>query len=585
MAKTERPNNYKYETLVKVLDKICADAPAKYSIYKPQRSDSSALNAARSRAYIHLYLRAVFGVTDFEKSEKFVTDGPYDGGVDAYYIDHESKKIYLIQSKFVTNAERFEEKEINANDLSKMDISRILDGKKEDEHGNRYRGKILQLQKEISELENFNKYSVEVVLLANLKRLTNTTVKRLIEGYAHTVFDFSDTYRRLVLTVSAGTYYEPEEIVIKIDLKEKRQPRVDQEIVTSLGKCRVIVLFVPTTEIAVVLHKYRNAILGFNPRNYLSLNKNEINRKIANSIEKISANDFAIFNNGITLLSKRAEFEGSYGIEDTARLVLSNPQIINGAQTAYTLSRIYESQGVAPFKGKEVMLRVIEIEHSDVRAASFIESLSDATNQQNKINEADRRSNDPIQIKIQKDIYEEFGYFYSRKRGEFENGVHEGFVDKKLIIDREQLVKSYIAYLGDAAEARGTGEALFRVNRFRKYFGGKINIHEVFFAYKCFVLLSKIGRYKKTPTRIKEILRYGRMAVIAAIGARSLKVGIDLENSVEKEVKTILGRWPAFEKFVRNRKANSIYIEQRAMDWDNYYKGGTLNTDIKKFFK
>ncbi len=52
------------------------------------------------------------------------------------------------------------------------------------------------------------------------------------------------------------------------------------------------------------------------------------------------------------------------GRPTTAHLSVKNPQIINGGQTAYTLSKIYadglsENKTVDVFDGKEVMLRII----------------------------------------------------------------------------------------------------------------------------------------------------------------------------------------------------------------------------------
>ena len=93
----------KYLTLLKVLEALRKEAPEDYRIYHPKKDDLDKVNRANSRAYIHLLLKAKFNLLDFEKREKFVTDDSQDGGIDAYYIDHENKKIYFIQSKFRTN--------------------------------------------------------------------------------------------------------------------------------------------------------------------------------------------------------------------------------------------------------------------------------------------------------------------------------------------------------------------------------------------------------------------------------------------------------------------------------------------------
>ena len=112
-----------------------------------------------------------------------------------------------------------------------------------------------------------------------------------------------------------------------------------------------------------------------------------------------------------------------------AQLRITNPQIINGGQTGFALHQIYE-EGVKKgdteeyFKNKEVLVKIITFIDSQTsqegsQKLQLIESVSKATNQQTNVTEADRRSNDKIQVEVQKRIYEEFGYFYERKRGEF----------------------------------------------------------------------------------------------------------------------------------------------------------------------
>jgi hypothetical protein len=94
----------KYGTLINILDQVRFEAPKEYVKYRPIKTDLEKVNQARSRALIHLYLKVSFGLLDFIDREKIITDGSYDGGIDAYFIDNKNKKIYFIQSKFRTNS-------------------------------------------------------------------------------------------------------------------------------------------------------------------------------------------------------------------------------------------------------------------------------------------------------------------------------------------------------------------------------------------------------------------------------------------------------------------------------------------------
>src|SRR6266852_1636066 len=97
---TQKGNVRLYETLCKVLDALRHEAPASDPVYNPPSGNADALIQARSRALLHLFLKARFGLIHFTDREELVTDGAGDGGIDAYYIDQRNKIIYVLQSKF-----------------------------------------------------------------------------------------------------------------------------------------------------------------------------------------------------------------------------------------------------------------------------------------------------------------------------------------------------------------------------------------------------------------------------------------------------------------------------------------------------
>ena len=159
-----------YKTLCKVLDVLRKKAPISNKSYHPPASNTDALIQARSRALLHLFLKARFGLTHFEDRERLVTDGPQDGGIDADYIDRREKLIYVLQSKFRATATNFVSSNMSATDLLKMDVSRILHGEKNDENGNLYNEKIRNgLQRAAQKLPDVGSYTWRVLLLRNSK--------------------------------------------------------------------------------------------------------------------------------------------------------------------------------------------------------------------------------------------------------------------------------------------------------------------------------------------------------------------------------------------------------------------------------
>ena len=169
----------KYQTLINVLDVLRKEAPESYKFYHPLEKETEKLNQARSRALIHLFLKVKFGLIEFEEREQFVVDGTNDGGIDGFFIDKEKKMVYFIQSKFRTNQENFESREIKYEELLNMDVDRILDGETKYENGTSYSSKIQNLIKEIQEIDGIVKYNYEVIILANTKNVSQSKLRKL----------------------------------------------------------------------------------------------------------------------------------------------------------------------------------------------------------------------------------------------------------------------------------------------------------------------------------------------------------------------------------------------------------------------
>jgi len=234
-----------YTSLLNSLDSLRKEAPKAFSAYHPKKDNIEKLNQARSKSYVHLFLKARFGVINFIERHNYICDGSQDGGVDAYYIDKDERCIYLIQSKFRTTEKNFEEKSIDASELLRMEISRISKGEQTDSNGIPFSSKILSFQQVISGIRDIAFYRWKVVILANLKRINDEQVRRLIDNLEYEVFDYERTYQELVFPLVTGTYYKPDSIEIKINLGKKTHPQLNQDVETMIGTCNVRMIYVP----------------------------------------------------------------------------------------------------------------------------------------------------------------------------------------------------------------------------------------------------------------------------------------------------------------------------------------------------
>ena len=71
----------------------------------------------------------------------------------------------------------------------------------------------------------------------------------------------------------------------------------------------------------------------------------------------------------------------------------------------------------------------------------LIGDISKASNSQTRVEESDRRSNDPVQTRLQEEFFEKHGLYYERKRGEFSDGLRNGYIASDLVVNRERLVR------------------------------------------------------------------------------------------------------------------------------------------------
>jgi hypothetical protein len=86
--------NTKYSTLLRILDAIRVEAiGTKWHAQYSGMADDDFVQQARSKAFIHLYLKVMFGIADFAEREAYLTDGTNDGGIDGYFIDREMRRI------------------------------------------------------------------------------------------------------------------------------------------------------------------------------------------------------------------------------------------------------------------------------------------------------------------------------------------------------------------------------------------------------------------------------------------------------------------------------------------------------------
>jgi hypothetical protein len=118
--KEEIMKDLRYVTLINILDWIRNNAPSEKEYKRFHSKIPDDMDFSRGQAFIHLFLLAKFGIESFDERAQLISDGPNDGGLDAFYISEAERTVYLIQSKFKNTASNFRGEAISAADLVKM---------------------------------------------------------------------------------------------------------------------------------------------------------------------------------------------------------------------------------------------------------------------------------------------------------------------------------------------------------------------------------------------------------------------------------------------------------------------------------
>ena len=177
---------------------------------------------------------------------------------------------------------------------------------------------------------------------------------------------------------------------------------------------------------------------------------------------------FFYYNNGITIICDNAE-RVSRGGKDILRV--SNPQIINGQQTARVLSR----PDVSGVGKASVLVKVIRVPRDveTARNGSFdvlVSSIVSATNWQNSIRPSDLMSNDRRQIQIERDM-RKVGYAYLRKRMTKTEARKVSGSKSARMLSKENLAQAVAGCELDPVIARSGKDNLFEEQLYNKIFG------------------------------------------------------------------------------------------------------------------
>jgi hypothetical protein len=266
--------------------------------------------------------------------------------------------------------------------------------------------------------------------------LAQKTITKVIFAYAHNAFESHNvdtelnTVRHLLNGLDSIKGAEVE--VVELGLRQ-----IEALYLTSVGSIQVTdKVELPANEVisekgpgwrafvvslnGAILHdlyeKHKNALFSANLRDFLGARKvsGNVNNRIKETAEG-SPGNFFVLNNGITFVTKKAELD-----VPNARLHIHGVSVVNGAQTTGAI----HAAGAVHAKNVSVLARVVTVDNP-----AMISAIVAGNNTQNSIVAWDRRSNDPVQIRIRQE-FQSKGVEYVHRRDSTRKPATSLFADQ-----------------------------------------------------------------------------------------------------------------------------------------------------------
>jgi hypothetical protein len=460
-----------------------------------------------SFAFLYWFLRRYYPKISIEEMKQSIVEGTDDGSCDIIFSNKDrlgKLTYYVVQAKW------FNEKNVvktnSTGSLIKScisDFSLIIEGRMTKSKTNeKFNEKYDELLRHI---ENNGKTKFLFLALCERTKEADDNIKKFNKDYGPLIgLDLFDVnrlktdyieieYKEAKTHNPIETPYEPiDDIDLEIDVSNSiRITNPDESYIFLIKPQLIFRLF----------RKYQYSIFYRNIRNPLFTS--QFNDAISTTLTE-NPTRFWYYNNGITAITNKIyPFNSKSGKKVTVKGI----QIINGAQTVYSIYRSYleQSDEKREFIDDRVLITLRLITSSDTKEDMKITRY---TNSQNPVTSRDFRANDPIQKELQTDFFHNSNIWYETRRGEFRKRLPKK-LDVK-VVSNELLGQTYLSYfLKSPILAKSSRKNLFisqvesSKGIYELIFNNKTDYQDMLISYKLNLLIEE--NRKKIHKQIKKI--------------------------------------------------------------------------------
>ncbi|MDY5463720.1 AIPR family protein [Hornefia butyriciproducens] len=335
---------------------------------------------------------------DVDSSCSHITDNYHDMGIDSIYLDESQKMLFLVQSKWRNDGKggvSQSEMHTFADGVSRI-IDMDLDGANQ---------KIIAERDNIEEALTSFGYQIQAVYIHTGDQKVNDYAFRPMKILLdHTNDEDNEILKFDEITLNdIYSYFAkgqgPEEISLD-DVMISNWGKISEPYSAYYGT-------ISAATIGEWYQEYGNLLFAKNIRYYKG------NTSVNDGMEQVLLHEpenFIFYNNGIKILCKSVKRKlKNATTNETGLFMLEGVSLVNGAQTTGTIGHVYLNHKEQTVKAR-VMIQIIDLSQATDEAAARITKLS---NTQNRIENRDFASLDPVQEKIRQDLsFAHFSYLY-----------------------------------------------------------------------------------------------------------------------------------------------------------------------------
>lgn len=437
-------------------------------------------------AFLIWFLKNIFCLSEQESVDS-VVDGPRDKGIDGIWVDENDEEIYILQSEFSPNDDR------NSGDSKIREFSGVSTWFSNETEVNKLLVALinLELKQRLDSLKIADKiargYSVNYVYVTN--KIFDINATEYLDTTNIDPYDNNIIFSKYTYMVEADIANTPKTLELS---------NSSAIINNSASDNSSIVLAIPVNQLLKLDGIQDHSLFSRNVR--LWTGKTRVNKDLANTIKDNSEHDrFFLYHNGVSITCSDYDFEPSNN-----QIKISGYQVINGCQSLVSFYQNKENLSDRML----VLAKIIKVEPQ----SPLIQKITKNANNQNAISPKDLKSNDRVQISLQRNFFEIFDdkVLYRIKRGESPIGF-----DDVIDIDYAgQLIKSF--YFDEPYKTHL--KTSFYGDEYENIFSRKMTCQKIYLTYLIHnTIIDNIDKIENVPVRNYGLARFTILRIIKSI--------------------------------------------------------------------